>query len=174
MRTLGRRWIAPTGGFLLAAAAAAGCAGTPAPERTTAAAAATAVTATPAPLDLSGAPSAAARRITGEEFLRLVRGNTLVRHTPDGGAMAIHVVDETRQRLSLRNGAGKVATDDGRQSVRDDSVCVTWAKIQAGRALCFAYFLDGGEIVSVDLDGRISPARFRLQPGPGVPEPTGS
>jgi len=151
---------------VITCAALAACTNTPAMDGDAVPVARPVPAATPeAPLDLSEAPSTGARRITGEEFRRLAGGNTLLRRMANGGLMAVHVVDDTRQVLEMRSPEGKVATDEGRQTIRDDSVCVSWTKVQAGRELCFAYFLDRGKIVSVDLDARISPARFALQPG---------
>ncbi|MBW8268335.1 hypothetical protein [Caldovatus aquaticus] len=145
------------------ALAAAGCAGGPEPGAASpaqpAASAAQAGPARPVPQVVGG------QRLSGEEFRRLVFGNTLDRRLPNGSRLTMHIAADGSQRLRLVGVGGQTATDRGRVVVQGDEVCSSWEKIEGGRPTCFAWFRLGESLVAIDVSGAISPTRFELLRG---------
>jgi hypothetical protein len=109
-----------------------------------------------------------ARRLSGEEYRRIVAGNTLVRQTAGGGTMMIHLEPDGRQTLRLTNAAGQSGSDRGRQEIAADRVCSRWDRIEPGRQTCFAWFVRGGTLIAVDLSGRFTPVEYQIRRG-GLP-----
>lgn len=158
----------------VAAIFAAGCTTTEPRQQaaaTQAAAAPPAAAAPAAPQDEATVLAAAAshtsgaRRLSGEEYRRLVAGNTLVRQTAGGGTMMIHLARDGRQTLRLTNAAGQSGGDQGEQQIAADRVCSRWERIEPGRQTCFAWFVRGGTLIAVDLSGRFTPVEYQIRRG---------
>lgn len=105
------------------------------------------------------------QRLSGDEFRRMVFGNTLDRRLPNGTRLMMHVAGNGEQRLRLVTGSGQTATDRGRVNINGNEVCASWEKIDAGRPTCFAYFRLGEALIAIDLAGTMTPTRFALLPG---------
>lgn len=116
-------------------------------------------------LAAAGPQTTGARRLSGEEYRRLVAGNTLVRQTAGGGTMMIHLARDGRQTLRLTNASGQTGGDQGRQEIGGDRVCSRWERIEPGRQTCFAWFVRGGTLIAVDLSGRFTPVEYQVRRG---------
>ena len=127
------------------------------------------------PGPLAGAPPTQARpvdfnitagkRLSADEFRRLVAGNTLDRRMPNGSRLMVHIAADGSQRLKLQGVNGQTATDRGRVAFRGDQVCSSWERINPGRETCFVYFQLGQDLVAIDLSGAMAPTRFTVLRG---------
>lgn len=90
---------------------------------------------------LAGTSALAADKISAEQYIEQVKGNTIFGVTDDGARWKAFYKDGGRIVINLESGF----YDEGKWEVAGDKLCLQWAKVRKGDRYCLRDFEKDGD-----------------------------